>query len=328
MLTVRLIRLQPVAAFDVIFTVAFPVFALVGLGWVAGRVRIMGSDATLALNAFVAAFALPALLFGLLARARIGEVLDPGFFLVTAVAMLGTYAVDMLLLRRLAGARLATCSLHALAASFGNVGYMGVPLCLAAFGPAGALPATLSVVIGAAGLMSLTVVLVEVDLRSGRGLGGTLRRVVLAIVRNPILIAVVAGLAASAAQVALPEALQRFLDLLAAAASPCALFAIGLFLSDKPLSAGWREVSLAVAVKLVLQPLLAAGLAVALLGLDTMGGKAAVLLAALPAASNAFILARQYGLMVERTSAIVFLSTLVSVPTVSLVLVVLEIGRH
>lgn len=319
-------RLVPVIAFDVIFTVAFPVFALVGLGWVAGRVRIMGSDATLALNAFVAAFALPALLFSLLLRARIAEVLDPGFFLVTAVAMFGTFAVDMLLLRRFAGARLATCSLHGLAAAFGNVGYMGVPLCLAAFGPAGALPATLSVVVGAAGLMSLSVVLVEVDLRSGRGLRRTLRRVALAVLRNPILISVVAGLAASSAHVTLPEALQRFLDLLAAAASPCALFAIGLFLSDKPLSAGWREVGLAVVMKLVFQPLVAAGLAALVLGLDSMGGKAAVLLATLPAASNAFILARQYGLMVDRSSAIVFLSTLVSVPTVSLALVLLQIG--
>jgi malonate transporter len=316
-----------VSSLGVILTVAFPVFALVALGYAGGRLRLMGSDATLALNAFVAAFALPALLFSLLAQARIDEILNLDYALVTAGAMFGTLAIDMLLVRLVTRQRLAESSLHGLAASFGNVGYMGVPLCIAAFGQVGVLPATLAVVIGAAGLMSLTVVLIEIDLQSGHGLGRTLWRVARAVLRNPLLIAVALGLAASSVHAPIPEALQRFLDLLGAAASPCALFAIGLFLSDKSLTANLREVAIAVAAKLLLQPALAFVLAWWLLGLDSMWGKAAIILAALPGASNAFILARQYGRFVERASAIVFLSTLLSVPTVSVLLVVLGIGQ-
>lgn len=317
----------PDQSLGIIFTIAFPVFALVGLGYFAGRARIMGSDATLALNAFVAAFALPALLFGMLARARVGDILNVEFVIVMGIAMFATQFAVMAYARWVRGSTLAEATLQGLAAGFGNVGYMGIPICIAAFGESGAWPATLTVVIGVAVMMPLCVVLIEVDIHAGRGLRQSLRRVALALVRNPLLIAIVLGIAVAASGVVVPVPVQRFLDLLAAAAGPCALFAIGLFLSDKPLAGGGGDVGFAVAGKLLLQPLLALALVSLFLGLDTMWGKAAILLAALPSAANAFILARQYGRSLLQSSATIFLSTLVSVATVSAVLVALDIGK-
>jgi malonate transporter len=174
--------------------------------------------------------------------------------------------------------------------------------------------------------MPLCVVLIEIDIHAGRGIRRSLGRVALALVRNPLLIAIVLGIAVAASGSAVPTPVQRFLDLLAAAAGPCALFAIGLFLSDKPLSAGRGDVGFAVAGKLLLQPLLAVALVPVFLGFDSMWGKAAILLASLPSAANAFILARQYGRALVQCSAAIFLSTLVSVLTVSAVLVALGVG--
>ena len=134
-----------------ILTVAFPVFALVGIGWLGGRLRLLGEHGTTALNGFVTWFALPAMLFGALARVKLDEIVNLDFAVVFGVSMLATYAIGMVAARLVAGAGLAHMSLHGLAAAFGNVGYMGIPLCIAAFGPQGALPATLAVVLGAAG---------------------------------------------------------------------------------------------------------------------------------------------------------------------------------
>jgi predicted permease len=51
-----------------IFNVALPIFGVILAGFLAGRWRILGPEATTALNAFVSYFALPVLFFGTLAR--------------------------------------------------------------------------------------------------------------------------------------------------------------------------------------------------------------------------------------------------------------------
>lgn len=310
-----------------ILTVAFPVFALVGIGWLGGRLRLLGAHGTAALNGFVTWFALPAMLFAALAKVKLDEIINLDFAMVFGGSMLATYAVGMVAARLVAGAGLAHMSLHGLAAAFGNVGYMGIPLCIAAFGPQGALPATLAVVLGAAGLLTLALVIAE--------FGGdnppasrlvALTRVAGAVGRSPIMQAVVLGMLVSALAIPVPDPVQRFLDLLAGAAGPCALFAIGHFLSDQGFPKDWGEVGLATLGKVVLQPVLALGLLAFYPGMDSMWAKSALLLAALPSAANCFVLAKEYDRFVAGASATILLSTIASVFTVSALVVVLRIG--
>jgi hypothetical protein len=310
-----------------ILTVAFPVFALVGTGWLGGRLRLLGPHGTAALNGFVTWFALPAMLFTALARVELDEVVNLPFILVFGGSMFATFLAGMLAARLVAGAGLAHMSLHGLTSAFGNTGYMGIPLCIAAFGPQGALPATLAVVLGAAGLLTFALVLAE--------FGGdnpppsrlaALARVAGAVGRSPIMQAVVLGLLVSALSVPIPEALQRFLDLLAAAAGPCALFAIGHFLSEQGVGEDWREVGWATFGKVVLQPAIALALIAAMPPMDDMWMKSALLLAALPSAANCFVLAKEYNRFVAGASATILLSTVTSVFTVSALVVVLRIG--
>ena len=310
-----------------VLTVAFPIFALVGIGWLGGRLRLLGPHGTAALNGFVSWFALPALLFGALAQVKLSEIINLPFMLVFGGSMLATYLVGMIAARLVARAGLAHMSLHGLAASFGNVGYMGIPLCIAAFGPEGALPATLAVVLGAAGLLTLALVVVE--------FGGdnppasriaALSRVGAAIGRSPIVQAIALGMLASALAVPVPDPVQRFLDLLGSAAGPCALFAIGHFLSDQGFPREWREVGWATFGKVVLQPVLAMALLLVVPPMEDMWAKSALLLAALPSAANAFVLAKEYNRFVAGASATILLSTIGSVFTVSALVVVLRIG--
>lgn len=59
-----------------ILTVALPIFAVILVDYLAGRFRILGGEATTALNAFVSHFALSVLFFGTLARTPVAEVLS------------------------------------------------------------------------------------------------------------------------------------------------------------------------------------------------------------------------------------------------------------
>ena len=310
-----------------ILTVAFPVFALVGIGWLGGRLRLLGEHGTAALNGFVTWFALPAMLFGALAKVRLEEILNWPFVAVFGGSMFATYLIGMVAARLVARAGLAHMSLHGLAASFGNVGYMGIPLCIAAFGPQGALPATLAVVLGAAGLLTLALVVVEFGGDNPPpSRSAAVARVAGAVLRSPIMQAVALGMLVSALVLPIPAPVGRFLDLLASAAGPCALFAIGHFLSEQGVGEEWREVAFASAGKVLLQPALALALLAVVPAMDDMWMKSALLLAALPSAANCFVLAREYGRFVAGASATILVSTIASVFTVSALVVLLRIG--
>ncbi len=315
-----------------IFNVALPIFGVILAGYLAGRWRILGGEATAALTAFVSYFALPVLFFGTLARTPVKAVLDPALMTGFGVVVLVTFGIGMLSTRLAVKGGLARMSLQGIAASWGNVGYMGVPLCLAAFGEPGLPPAMLAVIVTAVIAMVFGVMLIELEVAAGHGPVLTFFNAAWNVARNPLPVSIAAGIVYSALALPLPTPVEKWLDLLGAAASPCALFAIGLFLSDKPVSGtgqsvrhGLAEAGLATVIKLLLQPLLAAVVLPWFVDLRSVPGQVALVMASLPTAANAFVLAKQFDLQVEQNTASVLLSTGFSVVTVSALLVWLRV---
>jgi malonate transporter len=310
-----------------ILNVAFPIFGVILAGYLAGRFRILGGEATAALNAFVSTFALPVLFFGTLARTPVGAVFDPGLVVGFGIVVIATFVVGMASTRLVARRGLAAMSLQGIAASWGNVGYMGVPLCLAAFGEAGLPPAMLTIIITAMTSMIAGVMLIELEVAAGQGPLVTFLRASWRVAKNPLPLSIGLGLLVSALGLRPPVPVEKWIDLLGAAAAPCALFAMGLFLSDKSIKSGLAEAGLATLVKMLLQPALAA-LVLPLFGVDlrSVPGMVALLMAALPTAANAFVVAKQFDIFVEQNTASVLLSTAVSVFTLSALLVWLQVA--
>jgi len=318
-------------AVQAILNVALPIFGVILAGYLAGRWRILGGDSTAALNAFVSYFALPLLFFGTLARTPVAAVLDPSLMLGFGIVVLATFLLGMASTRLVSqvsgkGGGLAAMSLQGIAASWGNVGYMGVPLCLAAFGEAGLPPAMLTVIVTAIVAMVIGVMLIELEVAAGRGPLKTFLRAAFNVAKNPLPLSIALGIVVSAAGLPMPTPVEKWLDLLGAAAAPCALFAIGLFLSDKSVKSGLAEASLATLVKMVIQPLLAMAVLPLFVDLQSVPGKVALLMAALPTAANAFVLAKQFDIQVEQNSASILLSTAFSVVSVSALLVMLRVS--
>jgi malonate transporter len=309
-----------------ILNVAFPIFGVILAGYLAGRWRILGGEATSALNAFVSYFALPVLFFGTLARTPVHAVLDPALMAGFGLAVVATFAVGMISTRLTSGGGLAAMSLQGISSSWGNVGYMGVPLCLAAFGEAGLPPAMLTVIVTAVVSMVFGVMLIELEVAAGHGPVKTFLRAAFNVARNPLPMSIALGIFISAIGLPIPTPAEKWLDLLGAAAGPCALFAIGLFLSDKSIKSGLAEAGLATLIKLLLQPLLALLVLPFFVDLNSVAAKVALLMAALPTAANAFVLAKQFNISVEQNTAAVLLSTGFSVVTVSALLVWLRVS--
>lgn len=301
-----------------VIEVVLPVFAIVLLGWVAGTRKLLGAAASEALNGFVYWMALPVLLFAALASVPPTAIFDLPFLGAYLGAQLATMAAALVTARRLLGRPLEEASLFAMSSVFGNTGFMGIPLALAAFGPDAGLPAAVATVFGSAVVIALATLGVEAGLTAhGRPYRHVAADVGLALARNPLIGASVLGIAWSFAGLPLWPPLARFCDILGAAAGPCALVAIGLFLVGKPMATGPAETGLMVAFKLVVHPLLTAWLALGVFDVAPLPAAVAVLMAALPTGANVFVLAGRYGVYVDRVSAATLVSTVLAVASLS-----------
>jgi len=134
------------------------------------------------------------------------------------------------------------------------------------------------------------------------------------------------GIVASGAGLTLPTPVEKWLDLMGAAAAPCALFAIGLFLSDKSIKIGLADAGLATLIKLLLQPLLAALILPFFIDLGSVAGRGRAPDGVPADGRHAFVLAKQFDTSVEQNTASVLLSTAFSVVTVSALLVWLRVS--
>ena len=309
------------SALDPVLGAAFPVFALVACGVLAGRFRLINPGSSEALNRFVYAFALPALLFIAVYRGSLDELLGSGNFLLGVVlATLGTALAGFALSHFVWRSTPGESVMRALNASFANTGYLGIPLVSVAYGERAALPAALATV--ATNIVSFAVAIACLELLANPRHGG-MSRALAGVARSPLIWPIALAVALVALRVKVPLPIERFATLLAAAAGPCALFAIGLFVSQLSIREGLRASWPTSALKLLLHPLLMAALAFYVLPVDGFWAKIAVVCASLPLGATAFVLAQRYRLLEAETSSGAVLSTAGSVITVSLVMTLL-----
>ncbi len=303
---------------ELIVTLTLPFFAVVGLGYLAGRRKLIPEAGVGHLNVFVFYFAMPALVIGALARQPLSVLLNKDFLVAWLVAGLSVFLVGALLARFLFAGRLGDMAIFGQACSVGNLGFLALPLMLAAFGEAAAGPLAAALVVDLVVLLPLSVALLEAARGSGRLLS-VVRQAFIGAVANPFLISIAIGLLLSATQIGLPGPLGTFADFLGGAAGPAALFSLGLSLAGRRVEGALGGIAAMTLVKLFLHPL-AAWLALTAFGLPPVTVALGTVVAAMPVAGNVFVIAQQYGVAPRRTSAAVLISTIVAVVTVALAL--------
>ena len=307
---------------SVVINVALPVFAIILAGVLSGKAKLLGPASSEALNKFVYWMALPPVLFLGTARRSLPEIFNGPFIGAFLGSMLLVYALGALLGWLIHRERSQILCMQGLNACFSNTGYMGIPLFLAAFGPDHLAPTILATVIMSAIMVGIAVIWLEFANSQGGGIGKALRDVGRALVRNPLIISTALGLGWSVflSGVPVPRPIVTYCELMGAAAGPCALFAIGLFLATQSMKANLLEVGWISACKLVVQPLLCWLLIRTLFPLDPFWASSAIILAGLPTGALTFVVASQYRVYVERTSAAILMSTIASVVTLSALL--------
>lgn len=304
-----------------------PLFGLILLGYAAARITQQPLEALGWLNTFIIYLALPALFFRLLSKTPIDQLASWDFIKanigVTFAVFVLTFALGLLN----SGGRIAEATIQGLAGAYGNIGYMGPALAILALGEKAAIPVAL--IFCFENIMHFAVAPAMMAVAGQRENG--LIRLVLGVIRriifHPFIIATAAGVGVAFLGTAPPEPVERLIAYLAQAAAPCALFAMGVTLALRPLKRVPNALFYIVPIKLVLHPA-AMYLVLSYAGnFDPIWVFTAVLLASLPTATNVFVIGQQYGVWVERATASVLLTTLVSVLTVSLLLYAITTGQ-
>lgn len=302
---------------EAVFNVVLPVFSLILCGYLAAHFKILTGESTDALNKFVYFIAMPVLLFHVVATVDPNEILNWPFIFAFLSVNVVVLVVALLTSRFVFKRDLADSSLSAMASVFGNGVYMGIPLSMIAFGEASLTPAIIAGISQGIGLIFPVVILIELGANSATGGVNILKKLIVSLLRNPVMMAPIAGLCWSLTGWPLPVPIDTFGKILGASAGPCALVAIGLFLYAKPLHEGVAEVGSVVFLKLILQPVIAWILLFHVFDVEPLFAKVGVLFAALPTGANCFVLAQQYGRFIQRTSAAILISTVVAVLVLS-----------
>ncbi len=318
-----------------VLEVTLPVFALVFCGFFGQRWRLLPARAVQGINAFVFFFALPAMLFRIVATQPPASFSDLRFALGYAVATVAVFVFTRAAAlpprtgwrdndpqaRAAAGSQATAFGLNA---AHGNIGYLGIPLVLEL--GRGYLPTLiLAMICDIFLVITLGIALLELDRRRGRpparGERGVsvAKTVALGLARSPLVVAIALGLLWAFWAQPLPGVLDNFSRILGGAAGPCALFAIGASLGDRRIVVD-RTVTGLMLIKLVAHPALAALLLYGVLGVGHQAAAIGVLAASLPSASNSFIIAERYRVDARDISAAILVGTFVSLISVSFVI--------
>lgn len=315
------------------------IVALVALGWILARTDVLGDNARIVINRLVFYVATPALLLDSLARTTLDQVFT-GVFVVSAVSAIIIAVLYAAIARMWLRTPATDLVVGALSAGYVNSANLGIPIALYVLGDLGfVMPLLLFQVVV---MQPIAIAVLEKAARTARagdpdgghggdgglgsdgddGHGGAIGALAQAV-KQPIVLAALAGVVIAASPWTLPETVLEPVKLVGQISVPGALLVFGMSLYGvKVLEAGAsprREIALASVLKLVAHPLIAYAIGVWVLGMRDHELLTVVVAAALPTAQNVLVVATRYGrgMLLARDSAV--LTTLGALPVLLLV---------
>jgi malonate transporter len=307
--------------------VLLPVFAIILVGYLLARRKILGTEAASGMNSFVYFVSFPALLFVVVAKTPPAQIFYWPFFGTWVGGLAIVYTLTAIASLSFYRDGLANLGMRGLNTTCASTAFIGIPLCTAAFGMDAALPAVLATALLAIFDLSASILLIETE-RNTRGRTiAIVAGIAKALAKNPLMIGSAAGIVFSLSGLQLPGAAVRLCEIVGGAAIPCSLVTLGMFFAGRSVAEGIGEVSWLTLLKLVAHPLVTWLLAAMVFGLDARWTAITVLLSALPPATTVFVIAQRYGIHMQRTAATMLVSTVASIASISAVLLWLGSAR-
>lgn len=293
---------------------------IVLLGYLVGRAGILNAGAETDLSRLTVSVMMPCLLMTMLVDADLRELFS-SVLAVSFAAALACIVLYAIMVRLVWRRPVPEMVIGSLAAGYSNAGNIGIPVSVYVLGDAAyTAPVILMqlAVITPAALLLLDATATKPARSVGRALVGALL--------NPLLLATAVGVLVAATDVQIPAPIIEPFRLIGAAAVPLVLLTFGISLKDAKLMApgsGRRDISFAVAMKLLVMPGLAWALGALVFDLTGSQLLAVVVLAGMPSAQSVLAIAQTYGRgeLLARDAALV--STASSLPILLVITAIL-----
>ncbi|RQP21955.1 AEC family transporter [Piscinibacter terrae] len=297
-----------------VLTALVPIFVLIALGFAIHRWKFIDHQFWLPCERLNYFCMFPALMFAQIAKADFSNY-PIGAFVISLLGAVSIGGAFLFLWKWAVGQNGSTFSSVIQGALRPNT-YVGVAAAALLFGSPGITLTSLSIAISIPILNVASIVVLMVHSGKGKPSPAELG---LALVKNPVIVAVCLGLLFNACGLPRPAAVFSTLDVLGAASLPLGLLAVGAGLDLRLASEARSAVFLSSMVKLVLVPAVTATLAHAS-GLTGTAFGIVVLFNSLPCTPSAYIMTKLLGGDHRLAASIISIQTVAAALTIPLVL--------
>jgi len=305
-----------------IFHITAPVFIIIGVGYLSVHRGVVSLNATDAILGFAVKIAIPCLMF----RATSSIDLETAFawrpLAAYYISAISCFIIAILLLRNWFHKRPGEAVAIAFATLFSNLVMIGLPLSERAWGLQNMAPSFALIAVNAPICYLIGITVMEFSRADGRGAAETTKIVLNTMFRNSIMIGIVLGLLVNISELSLPDTILSSIDLLASAALPVALFALGGVLTRYSIRESRNEAILISGLSLLLQPLFTLALCQAF-NLDHAITRSVVLMSAVAPGLNSYLFSAMYGRGEGATASSLLMATMLSLISISVWLLIL-----
>lgn len=294
--------------------VILPVFLVIGFGYVCVGRKLFPVSGIDGIMIFAQGFAIPVLLFQAIARIDIAASFDPALLFSFYTGALICFLLGLTGARVLFKRDIEDSIAIGFCCLFSNSVLLGLPITERAYG-ADILTANYAIIAFHAPFCYLLgITCMEVARARGASTGGAAKAVVRAITRNGLFIGICLGFIWNLGNLPIPSVVDDALSLIARAALPAALFALGGVLIQYKPEGDMKTIAMVCVIALAIHPALVwtTGKAV---GLPPEAFKPAVLTASMAPGFNAYIFANMYGRAKRVAASSVLIATGVSIFT-------------
>ena len=301
-----------------VLNLTIPMFSLIGIGFFLKKISFITEENGRILSKFAFYILLPPLMFSSILAGNASNSLNLNFVVRYEVVTIFIFFITFFLgsLFRL---NVMEKGIFGLNAAYPNYGYIGVPLCILAFGSEAGVPLALILLADTFVLLS-TLIFYSIGQNKQASLRLLGREILTRFFYNPLMLSVIFAFIFSFLQIEIFTPIDTTITLIASSATAVALIALGVSLNIKSVSEKKSVLVLITVIKLILHPILIFFIFLYSENIDPIWIKTAIVCASLPVAANVFVLASYYKTFSNESAAAITITTIFSSLTVTITL--------
>ena len=305
-----------------VLSITIPFFSIIFLGTFFRATKVFNEEASKIITKFAFFVTLPPYVFLNIVKSSNTNIFQWDFIIRFEIVTILIITFSFLFSKFLFKYKNQEASLFSLNSSYPNYGFLGIPLCILAFGENAAIP--ISMILFADTIVLLTFITFFASNSNEKKIYKKLFFILMNMIKNPLLLAVLIGFIFVVFNIPIYSLIYKVLNTLSVAAPPTLLFALGIMLWNKIDTNFVRLIIFITIFRLVIHPLLVFCVfyffpsSVSLLWINV-----AILSSCLPVAATAFAMAGYYETFIKETSSSILVTTILSTISVSFILYLL-----